>query len=555
MACYNNTPLIVGVQYPQPCDCCTNPDCPNPINAVCVYYNGPALPCSGVNTGDNLETALESIEEKICEVVGDYSTYNTYCLAPITTQQEFVESISEGYCNLLDSFTTFVDVTFVNYQTSVTNQFNSIIYPGIICDIAGVVDTDDLTCILEKYCDTFDTINAYVDISSVNWQCIVPGSPVTSIQQGFEILVDQICNLYTTGIVLPTFNNLGSCLPSPGANDSLVSTIDKIKTRLCQTPTFDINALTWGCLVKPSTTTTNLQAAFQTVLTTLNDYTQNKLSFSADFTLTPVDPMDPCAGQTLSLTAPVVGVDRKVASDPFDAAPGTLMEKLTPGSNITLDNITIPGQVIINSSSDTYKVKADAADVNPDYLVDKITGDNNSLDGIQITDYYNALDETVHLYPSIDWNVFIDKMLTIIETNPVLLAKFCEVVAMCSTTTTTTTTAVPAGVFVLDAAYGLNITNVTGSGTGLPSFSYPVLSGTSQSLAHSGLSAQTFAVGLTGTRAFPGTFNISLIVNGFVIADCKNITVDGAQSKTLTLPFPGASASDDVQIAIGIGAC
>lgn len=445
MACYNLTPTTYQTTFPQPCDCCQEDGCAQQLDSKCVYYNGPALPCTEIGTGDSLEEALQKIEEKVCEATGDYSTYNTYCLAPIATQQQFVEAISEGYCELLDDFDTFVNTTFVNYQTSVTNQFNAIINPNITCTVAGVTNTDTIYQVLNKYCTTITSIDNYVDISGVTWGCIVPG-PVTNLEDGFNALVTAICTLSSSAYVPPTFNNLGTCLPTPGAADSLVSTIEKIKTRLCQTPTFDINALTWGCITQPSVTTTDLQSAFQEVLDQLNDYIQNKLTFSADFTVSATNPGDPCDGLTVELASPVVGTDRFVASNSLDASPGTLADKVQAGSNITLDFLTTPGQMIISAPlvADTYKVKADASDTNPDFLIDKLEGLINTTDGIFIQDAYDPVSETVQLFPGIDWTVFINKMFDVISVDAALYARFCELSCNCDcTTTTSTTTLVP----------------------------------------------------------------------------------------------------------------
>lgn len=447
MACYNSNPIIQNVQYPQPCDCCQDNGCAQQLDSKCVYYNGPALPCTEITTGDSVEEAIQKIEEKVCEVTGDYSTYNTYCLAPIATQQEFVEAISEGYCNLLDDFNTFVNVTFVNYQTSVTNQFNAIINPNITCAVASVTNTDTIYQVLNKYCTAITTLDSYTDISGVAWDCIAPLSTPNNLEEGFEILVGEICNLYSIMPSLPMFNNAGTCLVGGTASDSLVTTIGLIKTRLCQTPTFDINALTWGCTVKPSVITTDLQSAFQSVLDGVNDYKQNKLTFSPDFTLSATDPMDPCQGLTVALTAPVVGTDRFVASTALDMAPGTLADKVTPGTNITLDFLTTPGQMIINAplAADTYKVKADTTDTNPDFLIDKLEGLVNSTDGLYIQDAYDPFTETVQLFPGIDWTVFINKMFDVIQVDAALYARFCELACNCGcdTTTTSTTTLVP----------------------------------------------------------------------------------------------------------------
>lgn len=59
MPCYNGP--VVRMVFPPGCD-------PFPIEVTSqqVQYDGPNLPCTGVQTGDNLNTALEKIDTKIC---------------------------------------------------------------------------------------------------------------------------------------------------------------------------------------------------------------------------------------------------------------------------------------------------------------------------------------------------------------------------------------------------------------------------------------------------------------------------------------------------------
>lgn len=562
MACYNNTPLIAGVQYPQPCDCCTNPECPNPISSLCIYYNGPALPCSQIQTGDSLEEALEKIEEKICEGTGDYATYNVYCLAPIATQQEFVESISEKYCTLVVNFNTFVNNTFVTYQSSVTNQFNSILNPNITCTVANVLSTDTIYQVLNKYCTAITDLDAYVDISGVTWSCIVPG-PISTLEDGFNALVTSICTLSSSIPVLPSFNNTGSCLAGGTASDSLTTTINLIKTRLCQTPTFDINALTWGCVTQPSVVTTDLQAAFQTVLSTLSYYLTNRITtYSPDFTVTATDPMDPCQGVTLSLAAPFVDSDRFVASNALDASPGTLMDKLTAGPNITLDALTIPGQVIISSTSDTYKVKADATDTNPDFLIDKVEGINNTIDGVSIIDTYNAITETVQLTPYIDWFVFINKMFDEIEGDPVLKDRFCDLVnSGCCDACTTTTTSTTTNVAYLDANFTVSNELASTDSADVATegeFILTTVAPGTTSAAFIGVITRTSPNGFIITvTPFAGGTTVTLINLASFLAPGCTVVASGSGTGTLTITItPGGYAggtyflTGDIEVGI-----
>src|ERR1041385_932057 len=185
----------------------------------------------------------------LCAATGDYSTYNTYCLAPINTQQEFVESISNFVCTLRDDLNTFTETTFPAYQATVTAALAAITSPVITCSSTSVTNTDTLVQVLTKYCTKFGAIDTALSLSTVTWNSCYTVSPTpTTIAAGFNVLIGQICTLKTAveaAAVLPIFNNTGTCLPSPGASDTLTSTINKIITRLCQTGTLDLSTLTW----------------------------------------------------------------------------------------------------------------------------------------------------------------------------------------------------------------------------------------------------------------------------------------------------------------------
>lgn len=445
MSCNTIYPFTYSVTYPAPCDACQDcgtTGCQGNADAKCVFYTGAALPCSGIATNDNLEVALQKVEEQICSVIGNYATYNTYCLAPVTTQQQFVEKISLAYCNLQSDYDFFINTTFPAYQAQVNVDINGALYPQVTCTLTGVTTADSVATVLTKYCTEFTNIWNYIDISTVTWNgCFTVPTPPTNVAEGFDLLASQICSVAATVSPLPTFNNIGSCLPSPGSADTLAQTIDKIKTRLCQTPTLDLSTITWGCTPDLSTSNTDLNGALQGIVNSTSDWFENKLTFSPDFTVSYVDPLDTCQGKYLELATPIVSTDRLVASNVADLSPGTLIDKLTPGTNITLDDTTTPGQVIINATTaDTYQVKASSTDTTPDYLIDKVTGKYNTPIGIGITDSYNAITKTVDFTPTINWAAFVPAMLAAINADPVLYAQLCGLTCGCNCSTTTTTT-------------------------------------------------------------------------------------------------------------------
>lgn len=79
----------------QPCGCQFE------VDAACVRYTGNELPCIDLTTGETLEQALESINDKICDlypatdgVDGD-SAYQIWLnLGNVGTEQDFIDSLT-----------------------------------------------------------------------------------------------------------------------------------------------------------------------------------------------------------------------------------------------------------------------------------------------------------------------------------------------------------------------------------------------------------------------------------------------------------------------------
>jgi len=460
--CSGSNPQSFSASFFRNSPCLEGQDCCEPISSACVVYNGPNLPCSGVNSEDSLELAIQKMDEIFCQTGGSYSTYSYNCLPTwlgvnITTESQFVEAITRYACTLRTDFTTFTGSTFTAYQSSVNTRFNNIENPGIICTSASVTDTDSLISVLNKYCAKFSDIDDLLDISGVTWNaCLTVVSPPSTPAAAFQLLADQICAINTGGS-LPTFNNIGTCLPAPlTSSDSLVSTVNKIKTRLCDTPTWDATNVTWGCVGAPSSSS-NIEEAVQNIVDQVNTLLQAMPTFdNGDFVVAATNPSDPCAGVTVSLATPI-NQDRFVAATAGDSSPGTLQAKIIQGSGITLD-FSNPAQVTISASgtADSFEVKADATDNSPDFLIDKVNGSSSS--GISINPAYNPTSKQVDFNLSTDLEALFDVLLDQLTPGSDLYAKFCEKVANCpspcdaptnvqaipgSSPTTTTTTLLP----------------------------------------------------------------------------------------------------------------
>jgi hypothetical protein len=434
-SCQQTTATITGYN-PASCQTCASGTCS--IDASCIIYTGPNLPCSSIITNDAMDVALQKIDALLCASTGDYSSYNVGCLAPISTQQQFVESISAFTCTLSTSFNTFVTTTFSNYQASVATQIAAINSPQITCAIAGVTTADSLTSILNKYCSTMSSISSSISLSGVNWSSCYTVSPTpTTVAQGFSVLIGQICLLKAAvsgGAVLPIFNNTGTCLSGGTNADSLVTTINLLKTQVCQTGILNVTSLSWGCATQPSNNPTDLQGSLQSILNQLTTVSQaTPFAWSSDFTVTLVDPSNACLGKRVALAVPSAQ-DRFVAASPSDVSPGTLQEKVTAGTNVTLDFITLPGQMIINSTggAGNNKVLADSTDSTPDYLLNKLESGTASL-GIQVSPVLDTTNPNhiVALNVTVDPVALLTGLLQAAQGNSGLLQTLCYTVGLC----------------------------------------------------------------------------------------------------------------------------
>jgi hypothetical protein len=377
-----------------------------------------------------------------------------------------VESISAFVCTLRNDYDGFVN-TYATDQSAVDARLDALETPAITCVSAGVTSADSLQTILNKYCTKFGDIDTALNPSSANWNsCYVVSAP-TTIVGGFNTLISQICILKalveSSTSALPTFNNIGSCLPAPlTAADTLVDTVNKIKVRLCQTGAIDTTTLSWGCVTQPSGAQ-NLQDTLQNILTRITAISQilPTVFDSGDFTLTNVDNTNLCLGKKVELAAAFTS-DRFVAATTSDTAPGVLEDKLIPGTNVSLDYITSPGYVIINntggSGAGDHKVASDSGDTSPDYLSLKIlAGTPNN--GVQVSPSLDGTSHVVKLDVSVDPATLFQSILDELADNPSLFASLCSLIAQCpspceaptnvtvtyqsgttSTTTTTTTT-------------------------------------------------------------------------------------------------------------------
>lgn len=436
--CGNNIPYAFNTVQP----CLTTAGSCSASDASCVQYTGPALSCIAVQPNTNLQDVLAAINTAVCSnITYDWSSFNYNCLvgAPFAAPDAFVDAMTAQYCSLLSAYTGFTTSTYPGDITDIQGRLGALEVPGLTnaCTTVGSGDTMNqvLTKIMNTLCDTVSN----QDLSGANWnQCLTVVSAPTTLLGAVNTLIDQICQVYGIAVAgssnLPTFNNVGSCLASPGTSDSLVDTITKIRTLLCTLPTFDHTSLTFGCV--PSSTT--LQDTIQQLLNYATGWVQTAI-FQVDptyFSLTPIG--GSCDGYQLSFTG-TLGQDRLVAADPTDTVPGTLIDKLESSDSsivITLDTASSPDNkislTVLDSLKETYQVKADASDTAPDFLDNKMIGvpDTDSILNVHVV--YNGGTQQVELTPTFDFTNLGNALFTYILANPSSTAATQFAAAICA---------------------------------------------------------------------------------------------------------------------------
>lgn len=400
-SCNNNTPLVFDVQtfLNTSCNSCGDSQC-FPAKNVC--YTGPDLPCSGIETNDNLDDAFTKIDEQICSAIGDYSAYQKNCLPEwaenaLNTEALFVDAITGYACETRADLDAFINTTYPTYITTIDNRFLALESPAFTCASVGITTGDTLETVYTKYCSKFTAIDTALNLSSINFGgCFTVTVPPTTVKAGFTEVLSQICSLKaeleSSGVIIPTFNNTGSCLATPGSADSLFDTVNKIRTKLCTLPTWDSTALTWGCVGSP---TTDLGDGIQRILTKVNYMLPKVVTFGSGFTTAPTNVGNPCDGVTVSLDSVV---DRNVAATSSDLSPSTLDNKLV-GVGIAVNTVLNTNKITLVSD---HKVLVNNIDDTPDFLFNKLVGSTSN--GVTITPTYNSFTKKIDLILNVDPN-------------------------------------------------------------------------------------------------------------------------------------------------------
>lgn len=191
---------------PTPTPCTVNNVCTEELSAYCIRYNqGDALSCIGVLPTDNrrLSDILKLMDTAICELTGsgDYSSYDVGCLSPVTTQQSWVEKISEYVCDLTSTVESNY-TTLNNLITAATNEniglSTRIAITGTCTEIAGLAYVNGTTTLnshiqklRDAVCANYNTYVAHTSLAAITWPSCITSS--TTIGASIQKIVDLLC--------------------------------------------------------------------------------------------------------------------------------------------------------------------------------------------------------------------------------------------------------------------------------------------------------------------------------------------------------------------------
>lgn len=411
--------------------------CEQSTNAACVEYDGTPLGCIGGDERQMLDDILQRIDVKLCEITGGsdpFNEFNVLCLEPVTTAKDFAERTAAMLCQLRTTVVNFINNLYPVEISTIRTEIATLNRAGFDrdCGIVTIAKGDTLTATLAKLTEAICTISdAASNMSSVDWdRCVTIAQPPTTIQEGFNFILQQLCALTGggSGGNLPVFDNTTSCLPAPTSADSLENTVIKIRSRLCSLPTFSVNAVSSTCLSLNGVTT--LEQTISKILEQLDTLSRNTVRQvdNIQFAISDADPTVPCAGKKISLSGVTgTGADRLVALNEGDTTPGTLEQKINAGEGVVIDTTSVAGKMTIRTTNTVnHKVKIAEDDPEPGYLIDKIVGAPGEVNTI-----ITASAQQISISASIDYDKLIDRLFDILETDAELKERFCALVASC----------------------------------------------------------------------------------------------------------------------------
>ena len=126
---------------------CTTDKCPQILDSSCVFYEGPTLIYSGINTNDSVEVVIQKLNLKL-ESIPVFNSNNYYNKIEINSflsgKQNSIGYIPENVSNKSDSYTESSSITYASTKALVdglATKLNKGIYTGTAQDLKNDIET------------------------------------------------------------------------------------------------------------------------------------------------------------------------------------------------------------------------------------------------------------------------------------------------------------------------------------------------------------------------------------------------------------------------------
>lgn len=168
---------------------CNDNGCPVELSSECVFYEGSVLPVTGINTNDNLQLALQKIEDVISTIEGGGGSGDAIwgsIEGTITNQTDLINYLSSNYLSQASAASLYVPlgrtltINGITQDLSTNRTWN---ITGGVSSVSGTLDrisisgtsSDPIVDISANYVGQA-TINTVGTISIGTWQGSVIGS-------------------------------------------------------------------------------------------------------------------------------------------------------------------------------------------------------------------------------------------------------------------------------------------------------------------------------------------------------------------------------------------
>lgn len=413
-----------------------------------IKYTGPLLSCTDVSSGTTLDTILQTFDAAICENSGvdwsafDYNCLTTLCDCSITSAEQFVDAMTSAFCTLNTDYNTFVNTTYPDDMTNITDIINSIINPELTLNCISVNNEDNLSGILSKINTAVCNINGVIYEPEFSFSCANVSTSDDLLTVIYK-LGTKLCSIDTTvttieNTLLPTFNNSASCLSTTGTSDTLYDTVVAIRDLLCTKVDFDPSGISWGCLSSETTLTNTIQTMINSIsalnqvkIVTVNGIEGSSTRVTA--VLTPIDIENECAGYDLSIIDLDDTFDIKVKTNSSDSTSGYLVDKIVEGNGIDISVVDVAGVKHLKVDAlneDTYqvKVKSDGSDTEG-FLIDKLDVASTLDNALVLTKAYSSTLDSLVITPALNYETLASQILYSIVNNTTLNNIFCNMLA------------------------------------------------------------------------------------------------------------------------------